>query len=446
MASSSSSDEDDLIVLAAIDSASKRSLASSSTSSWTGRIKDSRGNVNRGECVRWQDYLSPAPTYSPSQFRRRFRLPLKLFRRLERDLPIFETALQQKTDAIGRKGPQPWQKILMCLRRLGEGCSFSSLDDQARMSVESMRQCFSIFTNAVIAKYGAEFLNREPSLSELRRIERKFSQSNFPGCIGSIDCMHMIWKNCPKAWKGQYRNPKNGKMATVQVEGMCDTDLYCWHIFCGRPGTNNDVTVAESSPLIISILQGQRRIRLLEGFMLGGLRKNWDLYFLADGIYPRWSIFLKPVHAPLTEKQKRFTKSQESRRKDVERLFGVLQGRFKIMRLEFYGWSDTDIINIVHTCTILHNMLVLLRLSGGLNDELDEDGNSMHPSQVVEECFSYEDQTEHGNGEIEPVAVTDNESSLSRIQSLVGVSEAVRDCEVHIRLQLAVENHIWHNS
>lgn len=52
------------------------------------------------------------------------------------------------------------------------------------------------------------------------------------------------------------------------------------------------------------------------------------------------------------------------------------------MRLEFYGWNDTDITNIVQTCTILHNMLVILRLSGELNDELDENGCIFHPAQV----------------------------------------------------------------
>ncbi len=35
------------------------------------------------------------------------------------------------------------------------------------------------------------------------------------------------------------------------------------------------------------------------------------------------------------------TAAQESRRKDVERFFGVLQRRFKILRHEFYEWNDS---------------------------------------------------------------------------------------------------------
>lgn len=167
---------------------------------------------------------------------------------------------------------------------------------------------------------------------------------------------------------------------------------------------------------------------------------------MADGIYPRWSMFLKPIHAPLTEKQKRFTKAQECSRKNVERLFGVLQGRFKIMRLEFFGWSDTDIIKIVHTCTILHNMLVRLRISGELDEEVDEHGNIMHPSQVVEEFFENIGEAEHGDNEIELNPSTDALSPLPRLKSLIGVSEAIRDCKAHNRLQSAIEDHIWHNA
>ena len=55
-------------------------------------------------------------------------------------------------------------------------------------------------------------------------------------------------------------------------------------------------------------------------------------YFLADGIYPSWSTFVKPLSTPTTQAEKAFNQAQESERKCVERLFGVVQGRWKIMR------------------------------------------------------------------------------------------------------------------
>ncbi|GJV83356.1 putative nuclease HARBI1 [Tanacetum coccineum] len=51
----------------------------------------------------------------------------------------------------------------------------------------------------------------------------------FPGMLGSIDCMHWEWVNCPKSWHGQY----------------------------GR-GANNDITVLHHSPLFDDLLADNR--------------------------------------------------------------------------------------------------------------------------------------------------------------------------------------------
>ena len=47
-------------------------------------------------------------------------------------------------------------------------------------------------------------------------------------------------------------------------------------------------------------------------------------YYLADGIYPKWSTFVKTIPRLLGAKRKLFAKTQETYRKDVEHAFGVL--------------------------------------------------------------------------------------------------------------------------
>nr|XP_043639409.1 uncharacterized protein LOC122610488 [Erigeron canadensis] len=54
-------------------------------------------------------------------------------------------------------------------------------------------------------------------------------------------------------------------------------------------------------------------------------------YYLADGIYPEWSVFVKSYSCPQDDKKKKFKQYQESVRKDVERAFGSLQNQWHIL-------------------------------------------------------------------------------------------------------------------
>ncbi|CAN1350342.1 hypothetical protein LINPERPRIM_LOCUS42130 [Linum perenne] len=40
--------------------------------------------------------------------------------------------------------------------------------------------------------------------------------------IGSIDCMHWEWKNCPTAWVGQYTGYK--RKPTIVLEAVASYD------------------------------------------------------------------------------------------------------------------------------------------------------------------------------------------------------------------------------
>jgi hypothetical protein len=65
---------------------------------------------------------------------------------------------------------------------------------------------------------------------------------------------------------------------------------------------------------------------------INGRKRDW-LYFLADGIYPTWSIFCKTSQNPVEEKETRlFATKQEAARKDIERCFGVVVQRFGILK------------------------------------------------------------------------------------------------------------------
>ena len=107
----------------------------------------------------------------------------------------------------------------------------------------------------------------------------------------------MFWNNFPLSLKGQYHNPKDSKLAGIKVEAWCDADLYIWSWFVGRPGTTNEKTMVSFSPLFQSIFNRFYPIVLAEPYQISvGAVVCRRGYFLADGIYPHFPIFVLPLH------------------------------------------------------------------------------------------------------------------------------------------------------
>ncbi|GKE01551.1 ALP1-like protein isoform X1 [Tanacetum coccineum] len=124
--------------------------------------------------------------------------------------------------------------------------------------------------------------------------------------------------------------------------------------YFGVPGANNDLNVLYGSPLFDDELAGTAPECPFE---VNGHIYNKG-YYLADGIYPTWSVFVKTFSVAKTEKTLKFKRIQESSRKDIERAFGVLQGRWGIIRQPARAFEINALKRIMYCCVMLHNMIL----------------------------------------------------------------------------------------
>ena len=299
----------------------------------------------------FQDYFADNAVFSAADFRRRFRMKRELFQKIHDQVIGSNDYFIQKADALGVLGLTSYQKMTAALRMLSYGCPADALDENLRLGESTALRCLKEFCKTIIDVFGETYV-RAPNEEDLLRILKTNSARGFPGMLGSIDCMHWNWKNCPKAWAGQYKGKEEGP--TVVLEAIASYDLWIWHAYFGMPGSNNDINVLDRSPLFSSLVQGKSPACQ---YLVNGREYNQG-YYLADGIYPTWAVFVKTISQPMTQKHKLFAKAQESARKDIERAFGVLQARFQIIDKPCKLWHTDAMKEVLVACIIMHNMIV----------------------------------------------------------------------------------------
>ena len=78
------------------------------------------------------------------------------------------------------------------------------------------------FCAAIVKIYGNAY-PQSPNEEEKARISAVSEMQGFPRMMGSLNCMHWTWKNCPIANQGKYSG-KEGK-PTIILEAVATHDL-----------------------------------------------------------------------------------------------------------------------------------------------------------------------------------------------------------------------------
>ncbi|KAI3716689.1 hypothetical protein L1987_67738 [Smallanthus sonchifolius] len=384
-----------------------------------------RKEINRdrkdADACLWNDYFAPTPVFDETFFRRRFRMRVSLFNRIVAGISEVGKSehykyFTQRYDVVGRKGLSPRQKCTSAIRQLAYGTPADLCDEYLRIGESTALECLHKFCRSVVEVYSAEYLRR-PNQNDIHRLLEEHSVVHgFPGMLGSIDCMHWSWRNCPTAWRGQYTRGDHGH-PTVMLEAVASHDLWIWHAFFGVAGSNNDINVLNQSPVFNQILEGNAPEC---NFTVNG-NVYTKGYYLADGIYPEWATLVKSFTYPPENnlKMKLFKKRQESARKDVERAFGVLRARWGIIQGSARSSTLPVLGDIMHTCIILHNMIV------------EDEGAAITN-------WSREDH--------EPDLPSYSNGAPSQFQTHLERFRDLRSQEAHQALRSDLVQHIWANS
>uniref|UniRef100_A0A0D3BVE3 DDE Tnp4 domain-containing protein n=1 Tax=Brassica oleracea var. oleracea TaxID=109376 RepID=A0A0D3BVE3_BRAOL len=375
-------------------------------------------NREEGHIRLWNDYFSEEPTFPRYLFRRRFRMNKDLFMRIVYRLSEEFRFFQQRRDATGRDGLSPLQKCTAAIRLLAYGSAADSVDEYLRLGESTALSCLDNFTEGIIRLFGDEYLRR-PTSEDLQRLLDIGEKRGFPGMVGSIDCMHWEWKNCPTEWKGQYTRG-SGK-PTIVLEEVASQDLWIWHAFFGPPGTLNDLNVLDRSPFFMTFwkveLQGSGTSSTDTSMIW---RTTSPTVYIQSGLpLSNPSLFLKVQRTCYLQNIKKPPEKMSSvHLESCKLVLQLLETRPALL------WDKAKIGQIMRACIILHNMIV----------EDERDGYTQYNTTEFEE------------GETSRSSQVDMSYSTempSNLGNMLGIRNHLRERRIHDQLKIDLIENVW---
>ena len=116
-----------------------------------------------------------------------------------------------------RKGFPLFLKILCCLRVLGRGEVFDSCAESTNMGEDTIRLFFHRFCKDFAAGFYDEYVRVPTTEAEIRRVEMQYRTRGFPGCLGSVDCVHVAWERCPYQLRNLFVGKEGFPTVTFEV-------------------------------------------------------------------------------------------------------------------------------------------------------------------------------------------------------------------------------------
>ncbi len=246
------------------------------------------------------------------------------------------------------------------------------------------------FCNGVNSVYGDEALWHQ-TLDNINRLLDEGKAAGIPGYIGSIDCIHWHWKNCPSTWKGVFQGEE--EVLTVSLEATVNFSTRSWHFTFGSPGALNDINVLDPSPLFYNAVRGEApRIDFTVT-----CHQHSVTYWLVDGIYLTYACFVKTIPNATTRMQNFCVTAQEAKQKDIECAFSLLQSCFHILTTAGCCLWDCEAMDtmISTCCVVLHNLIFDYKREHNVDGRFINDVNYVplhcmvlvpcNPNQAVEE-------------------------------------------------------------
>jgi Plant transposon protein. len=250
--------------------------------------------------------------------------------------------------------------VLGSLRCIASGCTFDAIEELTCVSQQTHRLFFHKYF-CTWGKVAANDIIMMPhDVDAISHVTRQYEQRGLPGCVGSIDCVHVCWDRCPASMHSVCKG--KDKVPTLAFQVVCSHAKRIMYVSDYFWGTYNDKTIARLDPLFDLFRDDDSPLKNLRWESNGcdnERKAHRGAYLICDGGYHEWACLVSPYkhQLPGTALEK-WSKTVESVRKDVECVFGILKKRFLLLKHPIRLHDPEQIQRAFLTCCVLHNILI----------------------------------------------------------------------------------------
>jgi hypothetical protein len=235
------------------------------------------------------------------------------------------------------------------LQCIGRGWTFDDLEEATAVSEETHRAFFHAFIDFGNSVLFNRYVKTPSSEEEIRNHMFKMEQAGFHRCIGSTDATHIMLEKCSAQLHHQH---KGFKMThTARTYNM--TVNHRRRIISttrGHPARWNDKTLILFDEFAHGMKEGRHlsevEFELFEMDSAGNIVavKYRGAWLMVDNGYLSWPTTIPPTKTTTDRRDIRWSEWLELMRKDVECTFGILKGRWRILKtgIRLHGVEAAD--------------------------------------------------------------------------------------------------------
>ena len=268
--------------------------------------------------------------------------------------------LQEGKDAIGRRAAPIELLVMGCLAML-RNHSTNYLPSLTYISSQKFTSFFKIFCKTLRERFYPMYVKSPSTEEEIASAMKGYTDAGFPGVIGSADGVRVRMWNCSYNLKNQNINGKQG-VPTRLFDVVVSFTTEIFHTTKSYDGAKNDFDISAANPFLKKFRRDGEYTNIEWKYLDGeGVEcSSRGLALLSDNGYCSSDFVLCPLKSSPLRSEKRWSKMCESLRKDVERTFGILKQRFRILK---YGINlqEFEAIDECWFCCALHNFILKSR-------------------------------------------------------------------------------------